>query len=111
MATRDRAVGFARKPFYSPREYAELAGIDPSTVMDQIHGGDLYAVRLSERIYRIPLAQVLAKLYPEELPEFELRESKKPERDALPFLRRIAAEPRAYPARGRIAAKAAKKGR
>lgn len=57
---------FERKAFYSPREYAALAGIHPSTVLDLIHAGKLWAVRISERIYRIPLAVVLTTLYPGE---------------------------------------------
>ncbi len=57
---------FERKAFYSPREYAALAGIHPSTVLDMIHSGRLWAVRISERIYRIPLAVVITTLYPGE---------------------------------------------
>ncbi len=57
---------FVRKAFYSPKEYAALAGVHPSTVLDLIHAGTLYAVRISERIYRIPLAVVLTTLFPGE---------------------------------------------
>jgi excisionase family DNA binding protein len=60
---------FERKAFYSPKEYAELAGIHPSTVLDLIHAGRLWAVRLSERVYRIPLAAVVSSLYPGEIRE------------------------------------------
>lgn len=60
---------FARKPFYSPREYAAIAGVHPSTVLDYIHSGVLYAVRISDRVYRIPLATLLSSLYPDEIGE------------------------------------------
>ncbi len=51
--------------FYSPREMAELAGVHPSTVMAWIHSGRLYAVKLSERTYRIPNRAVRKMLAPE----------------------------------------------
>lgn len=53
------------KPFYSPAEVAELAGVHPSTILNYIHAGRLYAVRLSERTYRIPRRAVLKLLAPE----------------------------------------------
>jgi hypothetical protein len=58
-----------RKAFYSPREYAAIAGVHPSTVLDYIHSGVLYAVRISDRVYRIPLASLLRSLYPDEIAE------------------------------------------
>ena len=67
---------FARKAFFSPREYAELAGIDPSTVLDHIHRGRLYAVKLSERLYRIPLATVMSTLYPDQVGRPRFRTSR-----------------------------------
>lgn len=42
------------KPFYSPKEIADLLGVHPSTVLNYIRGGQLYAIRLSERTIRIP---------------------------------------------------------
>lgn len=54
-----------RQTFYSPRELAELAGVHPSTVMAWIHSGRLYAVKLSERTYRIPNRAVRKMLAPE----------------------------------------------
>lgn len=56
-----------RKAFYSPRDVAQLAGVDPKTVLTWIHEGRLNAVRLSPRIYRIPLAAVIKLLYPAEI--------------------------------------------
>lgn len=53
------------KAFYSPAEVAELASVHPSTVLNYIRAGRLYAVRLSERTYRIPLKAVARLLYPE----------------------------------------------
>ena len=42
------------KSFYSPAEVAEMAGVHPSTVLNYISSGRLYAVRLSERTIRVP---------------------------------------------------------
>ena len=58
-----------RKAFYSPKEFADAAGVHPSTVLEYIHSGRLYAVRISDRVYRIPLASLLSALYPEEIGE------------------------------------------
>lgn len=57
---------FERKAFYSPHEVAEIAGLSTSTILNYIRSGKLYAVRLSERTYRIPLAAVIATFYPEQ---------------------------------------------
>lgn len=51
--------------FYSPTEVARLAGLHPSTIMNYIHAGRLYAVKLSQRTYRIPNKAVLKLLAPE----------------------------------------------
>ena len=50
------------KSFYSPTEVARLASISRSTVLRYIHAGDLAAVRLSPRTYRIPRKAVLRLL-------------------------------------------------
>lgn len=55
------------KPFYSPAEVANLAGLHSSTILNYIRDGKLYAVKLSERTYRIPLRSVLKLLDPESL--------------------------------------------
>ena len=55
------------RPFYSPTEVADLAGVHPSTILSYIRAEKLYAVRLSERTYRIPARAVLALLAPEQL--------------------------------------------
>jgi excisionase family DNA binding protein len=44
------------KHFLSPGEIATELGISSSTVLRLIHAGDLPAIRVSERIYRIPNA-------------------------------------------------------
>lgn len=51
--------------FYSPAEVARLAGLHPSTILSYIHSGRLYAIKLSERTYRIPNKAVLKMLAPE----------------------------------------------
>jgi len=55
------------KPFYSPAEVANLASLHSSTILNYIRDGKLYAVKLSERTYRIPLRSVLKLLDPESL--------------------------------------------
>ncbi len=81
-----------RKAFYSPREYAALAGIHPSTVLDLIHSGRLWAVRISERIYRIPLAVVITTLYPGEKREPVVERTGDPEHAIAEEERASAAE-------------------
>ncbi len=53
------------QPFYSPAQVARLAGLHPSTILGYIHAGRLYAIKLSERTYRIPNKAVLKLLAPE----------------------------------------------
>jgi excisionase family DNA binding protein len=53
------------KSFYSPHEVAEMASVHPSTILNYIAAGRLYAVKLSERTYRIPARAVLGLLEPE----------------------------------------------
>ena len=55
------------KPFYSPREVAAMANVHPSTILNYVASGRLYAVKLSERTYRIPVRAVIALLEPERL--------------------------------------------
>lgn len=43
------------KRFYSAQEVAKLLGVSPTTVMTRIRDGALPAVRVSDRIYRIPV--------------------------------------------------------
>ena len=44
--------------YYTPREVSELLRVSPTTVMKLIHDGRLYAVQVSERVYRIPVGAV-----------------------------------------------------
>ncbi len=53
------------KPFYSPGEVASLAGVHSSTILNYIRAGRLYAVKLSERTYRIPVRAVQKLLDPD----------------------------------------------
>ncbi len=60
-------TAFEKKPYYSPTEFSALVNVDPSTVMDWIHNGHLFAVHLGPRTYRIPLAVVMNRLAPQEV--------------------------------------------
>lgn len=53
------------RTFYTPREAAQLARVHPSTIMNYIRSGRLYGVRLSERVYRIPVKSLRKLLAPE----------------------------------------------
>ncbi|MGH2378947.1 MAG: helix-turn-helix domain-containing protein [Candidatus Limnocylindria bacterium] len=53
------------KPFYTPTDLAHIFDVDPSTIMDWIHRGSLYAIKLGPKTYRIPLAVVLSRIDPE----------------------------------------------
>jgi excisionase family DNA binding protein len=55
------------KSFYSPHEVAAMAGVHPSTILNYIAAGRLYAVKLSERTYRIPVRAVIGLLEPERI--------------------------------------------
>ena len=53
------------KAFYSPHEVAAMASVHPSTILNYIATGRLYAVKLSERTFRIPVRAVIGLLEPE----------------------------------------------
>ena len=53
------------KAFYSPAEVAEMIDVHPTTILNYIRDGKLYAVRLSERTIRIPARSVQKLLAPE----------------------------------------------
>jgi excisionase family DNA binding protein len=55
------------KSLYSPHEVAEMAGVHPSTILNYIASGRLYAIKLSARTFRIPVRSVIALLGPESL--------------------------------------------
>ncbi len=55
------------KAFYSPSEVAEMASVHPSTILNYIASGRLYAIKLSARTIRIPVRSVIALLEPERL--------------------------------------------
>ena len=44
------------KQFLSPADVARQLAVSPSTVLRMIHSGELPAIVVSERIYRIPAA-------------------------------------------------------
>jgi excisionase family DNA binding protein len=62
------------KSFYSPHEVAQMASVHPSTILNYIASGRLYAVKLSERTYRIPVRAVVGLLEPERLSRSSLVE-------------------------------------
>lgn len=41
--------------FYTPQEVADLLSVSKSHVLNLIHRDRLFAVRISERVYRIPV--------------------------------------------------------
>jgi excisionase family DNA binding protein len=45
-----------RKPFLSPADIAQELDVSTATVLRMIHAGALPAIRVSQRIYRIPSA-------------------------------------------------------
>src|SRR5258708_14360683 len=53
------SLDFERKPFYSTVDVAKIAGISDTTVLARIHSGELFAVQLGPRLYRIPLGALL----------------------------------------------------
>ena len=79
------------KSFYSPAEVAEMAGVHPSTILNCIASGRLYAVRLSERTIRVPVRAVVGLLEPELLappvvidePDAHVESEIAPEREAV----------------------------
>jgi excisionase family DNA binding protein len=60
------------KRFYTPQEVASLLGVSPTTVMSRIHEGALPAVRVSQRIYRIPVPAFERFVSTEAPPEFKV---------------------------------------
>ncbi len=61
------------KRFYTPQEVAHLLGVSATTVMTRIHDGALPAVRVSDRIYRIPVAAFERFASTQPPPEFDIR--------------------------------------
>jgi len=45
--------------YHTPREVARRLRVSPTTVMRAIHEGRLFAVRVSDRVYRIPVGALL----------------------------------------------------
>lgn len=80
------------KAFYSPHEVAAMASVHPSTILNYIATGRLYAVKLSERTYRIPVRAVIALLEPERVapssmtvePDADVERELEPERQGEP---------------------------
>ncbi|HET9852049.1 MAG TPA: helix-turn-helix domain-containing protein [Candidatus Limnocylindrales bacterium] len=66
------ATGAAQR-FYTPQEVAHLLAVSPTTVMARIHDGALPAIRVSERVYRIPVAAFERFVSTEPAPVFDVR--------------------------------------
>jgi excisionase family DNA binding protein len=45
-----------RKPFLTPADIAQELDISTTTVLRKIHAGEIPAIAVSERIYRVPAA-------------------------------------------------------
>jgi excisionase family DNA binding protein len=70
----NRTIDMAAAPrFYSPQEVANLLGVSATTVMARIHDGALPAVRVSDRVYRVPVAAFERFVSTDVAPEFEIR--------------------------------------
>ncbi len=63
------------KSFYSPREVAIMASVDPSTILNDIASRRRYAVELSERTYRMAVRAVIALREPERLAPSSMTEA------------------------------------
>jgi excisionase family DNA binding protein len=59
--------------FYTPQEVAQLLGVSPTTVMSRIHDGALPAVRVSDRIYRVPIPAFERFVSTRPASEFEIK--------------------------------------
>lgn len=69
----NRAMPPPMRRFYTPHEVAELLGVSSTTVMSRIHDGALPAVRVSDRVYRIPVPAYERFVSTEASPEFAVR--------------------------------------
>lgn len=94
-----RAGPVLDRPFYSPKDVARLAGVHPSTVISYIRSGRLYGLRLSERVYRIPVRAVAKLLEPERVRAPRLLERPLRRIDVAAFERELAKEHRKRPRR------------
>jgi excisionase family DNA binding protein len=80
------------RPFYSPSEVAEILRVHPSTILNYIHSGRLYAIQLSERTYRIPARAVLKLVSPEAVRPARSRERPDDRADVEAFDRELRRE-------------------
>ena len=80
------------RPFYSPADVAALIQVHPSTILNYIHEGRLYAVRLSERTYRIPARAVAKLLAPDQARPPRIRERPRESVDIEAFDRALRRE-------------------
>lgn len=64
----------ARGPaLYTPAEAARLLRVHRRTIMNWIHEGRLDGIRLSPRVYRIPMPALIKMLFPERIKHVRVR--------------------------------------
>lgn len=64
---RNKAVAEVARAFYSPAGLARVLGVHPDTILNYIHAERIFAIKLSERTYRIPAREVQRLTAPESL--------------------------------------------
>lgn len=57
----------------TPEEFAQLVRVTPRTVNNWIRTGEIEAIRLSDRVYRIPRAAVVKKFFPDRIQHRPIR--------------------------------------
>jgi len=60
-------------PLMTPEEFAQLVRVTPRTVNNWIRAGEVEAIRLSDRVYRIPRAAVVKKFFPDRIQHLPIR--------------------------------------
>jgi excisionase family DNA binding protein len=80
------------RALYSPAEVAEILRVHPSTILNYIHTGRLFAIQLSERTYRIPARAILKLVAPEVVSAPQVRERPDEAGDVAAFDRALRRE-------------------
>ncbi|MEV4418813.1 excisionase family DNA-binding protein [Patulibacter sp. NPDC049589] len=64
------SIAFDDRPYWKPRDIAELVGVNASTVYRMIQKGDLDSVKVGGRVVRVP-SEAVAKLVGAPRPDTE----------------------------------------